>query len=155
MADVEKIGLEDVLDMRKNPSTMAEDLSEKERIQLLRNEGSDVQKKGLESIFGGNKWKPQKERERMWAEKLDEGKKPVRELIRSHLREKGMEVPSPFEQASNRVDKGRGEEGKSENKDKEEGKEEKEVKKQSKAEGEGRSNVEPDEKGRTTLDQFG
>ncbi|MEF8873681.1 MAG: hypothetical protein V5A88_03300 [Candidatus Thermoplasmatota archaeon] len=144
MADVEEIELDDVVDMRKNPSTMAEDLSEKERIQLLRNEGSEVQKKGLESIFGGNKWKPQKERERMWAEKLDEGRKPVRELIRSHLREKGMEVPSPFKQGSNRVDKGKGKEDK----------EEKEVEKQSEDEREGRSDIEPDEKGRTTLEQF-
>ncbi|GEM_PF-2868379 len=135
----EKIGLDDVVDMRKNPSTIADDLSEKERIQLLRNEGSDVQKKGIESIFGGNKWKPQKKRENMWVEKLDEGRKPVRELIRSHLRDKGKEVPTTFNRISNRVKKQREVEKKAAQK----------TSGQSK-----RSSVKPDEKGMTTLDQF-
>lgn len=150
MAD-DEIGLEDVVDLRKNPSTMAEELSEKERIRLLRNEGSDVQKKGLESIFGGNKWKPQKDRERMWAEKLDKGRKPVRELIRSHLREKGKNVPSPFDRTSNKVRDRTDKKGKS--KEKKENK--KELKKQSVDKGPSNSDIEPDERGMTTLDQFG
>jgi len=143
MDDVEQIELEDVIDLRKNPATMAEDLSEKERIQLLRNEGSEVQRKGLRSIFGGNKWKPQKNRERMWVEKLDEGRKPVRELIRSHLRKKGKDVSLSFDRVSERST---GQREKVKNRSSQTAEKQRRYAK---------SGVEPDEKGRTTLDQFG
>jgi len=60
-------------------------LNEKERIDFLKNyaesKENEILQRGLDSIFGANKYKPKKED--LW-ERLDRGKKLVRGIILYH-----------------------------------------------------------------------
>lgn len=55
------------------------EMSEEERIEFIRDNGTEEMKAGLESVFGSNKYKPV--REKMWEERLHNGKKMVRKII--------------------------------------------------------------------------
>ncbi len=62
---------------KKEP--LEECMSEEERIDFIREHGTETMKKGLEYVLQGNKYKPKKER--MWEERLYEGKKMVRQIL--------------------------------------------------------------------------
>lgn len=63
-------------DTMKSP----EDMTEKERIEFIREHGTEAMKDGLKFIFDGNKYKPT--REDMWEERLHRGKKMVETILR-------------------------------------------------------------------------
>ncbi len=58
---------------------LEESMSEEERIDFIREHGTDAMKRGLEYILQGNKYKPKKEK--MWEERLHQGKKMVRQIL--------------------------------------------------------------------------
>lgn len=63
-------------DVEKPPE---EEMTREERIDLIRERGTDAMKAGLDSILDGNKYKPKKER--MWREQLKKGKRMVRTIL--------------------------------------------------------------------------
>lgn len=71
--------------MGEEEEPICEEMSEKERIRYIREHGDKTIQDGMKSIFGRNKWKPQKSH--MWESQLDKGKKLVRAIIRKKRRE--------------------------------------------------------------------
>ena len=61
--------------MKANPNKM----SEKERIDFIRDNGSEAQKAGLKAIFGNNQYKPK--RMEMWNTRLKKGKRMVQTIV--------------------------------------------------------------------------
>ncbi len=58
---------------------IAEEMSEKERIEFIRQKGTDAMKAGLNAVFENNRWKPV--RENMWLDRLDQGKRMVKTIL--------------------------------------------------------------------------
>ncbi len=56
-----------------------DDMSEDERIDFIREHGTDTMILGLESVLQGNKYKPK--REDMWVNRLYKGKRMVRTIL--------------------------------------------------------------------------
>ena len=54
-------------------------MSEKERIDFIRDNGSEAQKAGLKAIFGNNQYKPK--RINMWNTRLKKGKRMVQTIV--------------------------------------------------------------------------
>ena len=54
-------------------------MSEEERIDFIREHGTDTMLIGLDAVLQGNKYKPK--REDMWENRLHRGKKMVRTII--------------------------------------------------------------------------
>lgn len=67
-----------------NPEKYAKRMNEKERILFIREYGSEVQKRGMKSIFGENKFKP--ERERQW-KRIDKGERMVQTIVEKKIGE--------------------------------------------------------------------
>lgn len=67
-----------------NPESYAKRMPEKERILFIREYGSEVQKKGMKSIFQGNKYKPV--REGVW-ERTDRGRRMVQTIVEKKIGE--------------------------------------------------------------------
>ena len=62
-----------------NSNKSSEEMSEKERISFIRENGTESMKRGMEAVFDENKWKPK--REKMWNDRLDRGKRMVRTIL--------------------------------------------------------------------------
>ncbi len=56
-----------------------DEMSEEERIDFIREHGTDTMVLGLESVLQGNKYKPK--REDMWVNRLYKGKRMVRTIL--------------------------------------------------------------------------
>jgi len=63
-----------------------EEMSEKERIDFIRETAGETIQRGMKSIFGSNKYKPKKPHQ--WEEQLDRGKKLVRAIVGKKRRER-------------------------------------------------------------------
>lgn len=57
----------------------ADEMSEAERIDFIREHGTESMQRGLDSVFQCNKYKPIKEH--MWNSRLHSGKKMIRTII--------------------------------------------------------------------------
>lgn len=64
----------------KDPSEIAAAMSERERIEFIRKNGTEAMQDGLEAVFDGNKYKPV--REKYWKEQLKKGRKMVRCILK-------------------------------------------------------------------------
>ncbi|MFW6141618.1 MAG: hypothetical protein ACOC53_03565 [Candidatus Saliniplasma sp.] len=64
---------------RDEKMEIVEEMSEKERIEFIRENGTDAMKSGLNAVFDGNRWKPK--RENMWLDRLDQGKRMVKTIL--------------------------------------------------------------------------
>lgn len=62
-----------------NPESYANRLTEKERIEFIREYGSEQQKDCMDAVFGRNKYEPK--RKKLWKNQLDKGKKAVETII--------------------------------------------------------------------------
>lgn len=58
-----------------------EKMSESDRIEFIREHGTDEMKAGLRAVFSGNKYKPK--RNKMWEDRLHKGKKMVKTIVES------------------------------------------------------------------------
>ncbi|MFO8109777.1 MAG: hypothetical protein R6U17_04560 [Thermoplasmata archaeon] len=58
---------------------LEECMSEEERIDFIREHGTDTMKRGLNYVLQGNKYKPKKQE--MWEDRLHQGKKMVRQIL--------------------------------------------------------------------------
>lgn len=67
-----------------NPELYANRMPEKERILFIRKYGSEVQKRGIKSIFEGNKWTPVKEG--VW-KRTKKGKRIVQTIVEKKIGE--------------------------------------------------------------------
>jgi len=56
-----------------------DEMSEEERIDFIREHGTDTMIDGLEAVLQGNKYKPK--REDMWENRLHKGKRMVKTII--------------------------------------------------------------------------
>lgn len=65
-------------------------MPEEERIEFIREHGTETMKKGLEVIFGRNKYKPIKED--MWKKRLFRGKKMVRKILKKQKNNGGIRI---------------------------------------------------------------
>ncbi len=61
------------------PDGPCDEMSEEERIDFIREHGTDTMISGLDAVLQGNKYKPK--REDMWENRLYRGKKMVRTII--------------------------------------------------------------------------
>ncbi len=66
-------------DFERREEPPEESMSEEERIDFIREHGTESMRRGLDYILQGNKYKPKKED--MWVERLHEGKKMVRRIL--------------------------------------------------------------------------
>ncbi len=64
---------------RDEKMEIAEDMSERERIEFIREKGTEAMKAGLDAVFENNRWKPK--RENMWLDRLDQGKRMVKTIL--------------------------------------------------------------------------
>ncbi|MFO7792390.1 MAG: hypothetical protein R6W73_05330 [Candidatus Saliniplasma sp.] len=64
---------------RDEKTEVVENMSEKERIEFIRDNGTEAMKAGLEAVFEDNRWKPK--RENMWLDRLDQGKRMVKTIL--------------------------------------------------------------------------
>lgn len=69
------------------PESYADRLTEKERIEFIREYGTETMKDGMKSVFDGNKWKPK--RKEMWKrdDGLDKGRRMVQTIIEKRIGE--------------------------------------------------------------------
>lgn len=68
-----------------NPRGYARRMTEKERIDFIREYGSEQQKKFMDSVFGRNKYEPK--RKWMWKNQLDKGRRAVETIIARRIGE--------------------------------------------------------------------
>lgn len=82
---------------RKKAKKKADSMDEEDRIDLIREEGTQEMEDGMKSIFGSNKYKPQKND--MWNNKsqLNKGKKMVMTIIMKNGKEKTQRTFDDFE----------------------------------------------------------
>ncbi len=64
---------------RDEKMEIVEEMSEKERIEFIREKGTDAMKAGLNAVFENNRWKPV--RKNMWLDRLDQGKRMVKTIL--------------------------------------------------------------------------
>ncbi len=64
---------------RDEKTEIVENMSEKERIEFIRANGTEAMKAGLDAVFENNRWKPK--RENMWLDRLDQGKRMVKTIL--------------------------------------------------------------------------
>lgn len=74
-------------DKIENPAGYAKRMRVKERILFIREYGSEVQKKGLKSIFGSNKWKPKSERKKNLWNRINRGRRMVQTIVEKRIGE--------------------------------------------------------------------
>lgn len=67
------------LTKEENALDRAKRMTEEERIDFIREHGTEAMKRGLDSIFNGNKYKPA--RKEMWESRLKRGELMVRRII--------------------------------------------------------------------------
>lgn len=65
--------------MRSKFDDVVDSMSEEERIEFIRENGTEAQKRGMKSVFDDNKYKPK--RQEMWNERLHKGRKMVRVIF--------------------------------------------------------------------------
>ncbi|MFW6142586.1 MAG: hypothetical protein ACOC53_08530 [Candidatus Saliniplasma sp.] len=66
-----------------SPEQRAEEMTEEQRIDFLREHGGEDIQKLIESVFQENKYKPKKER--YWNNQLHKGKKMVRRILKEEV----------------------------------------------------------------------
>jgi len=59
-----------------------QDMDEKEKIDFIREHGTEEQKDGLKSVFGRNQYKPK--RKKMWKNQLKEGNRMIETILRKN-----------------------------------------------------------------------
>lgn len=72
-----QLSFDDLVGQEEKP--IEEEMSERERIEFIREHGTEEMRDGLGSVFQRNKFKPM--REEMWEEQLFRGKKMVRSIL--------------------------------------------------------------------------
>lgn len=66
------------------PEEVVENMDEQERIEFIREHGNEVMKRGMNSVFGDNKYKPVKENIWYNEHQLDTGRKMVRTILKGN-----------------------------------------------------------------------